>query len=119
MGEIKNFIERILGEKIKQPNEWNKLFLLGVRGRGKNRYIVNFILNVARYAVWCSRNVMKEKKSNINMWVFFRRKLEGHIQILYEYFSMKGQTEMFYKIIAGNDTRVLECFKEYKINISC
>ncbi|MGL4765398.1 MAG: hypothetical protein ACRC2N_10280, partial [Aeromonas sp.] len=31
---IKNFIEGILGEKIEQQIEWNKVFLLGIRGRG-------------------------------------------------------------------------------------
>lgn len=37
---------------------------------------------------------MKGKKGNINMWVFFRRKLEGHIQILYEYFKEISKVEI-------------------------
>lgn len=37
---------------------------------------------------------MKGKKGNINMWVFFRQKLEGHIQILYEYFKEISKVEI-------------------------
>ncbi len=38
--------------------------------------------------------------------VFFRRKLEGHIQTLYNYFRMNGQVERFYKILTGNDKNI-------------
>ncbi len=41
------------------------------------------------------RNAMKVKQGNINMFFFFRRKLEGHKQSLYEYLSMNGQTKRF------------------------
>ncbi len=103
---------------MNNKGEWNKVYLLGVKGRGKNKYIVNFILNVARYAIWCRRNVMKGKQGNINLWVFFKRKLEGHIQILYEYFQLDWtKLRCFYKTITGNDTRILECFHEYQINM--
>ncbi len=72
MREIKKWVEAILGEGLLN-NKVNgiRLYLLGVKGRGKNKYIVNFILNVARYAIWCRRNVMKGKQGNINLWVFF------------------------------------------------
>ncbi len=43
--------------------------------------------------------------------------MEGHIQTLYNYFRMNRQVERFYKILTGNDTRILECFQEYKINL--
>lgn len=111
------FIEAFLGEQIESQMEWNQVFLLGIKGKGKEMFIVNFILSIARYAIWCRRNVMREKSVNINMWSFFRRKLEGHIQTLYNYFRMNGQVERFYKILTGNDTRILECFQEYKINL--
>ena len=114
---IKLFIEGILGEEFEQQIEWYKVFLLGLKGKGKNKYIVIFILNVARYAIWGRRNVMKGKQGNVDMWVFFRRKLEGNIQIIYEYLSMNGQTEGFYNIITGNNARVLQCFKEHMINM--
>ncbi len=115
--KFKMFIEAFLGEQIESQMEWNQVFLLGIKGKGKEMFIVNFILSIARYAIWCRRNVMREKSVNINMWSFFRRKLEGHIQTLYNYFSMNRQVERFYEILTGNDTRILECFQEYKINL--
>lgn len=93
------------------------MFLLGKKGKGKEMYRVNFILSIARYAIWGRRNVMREKSCNINMWIFFRRKLEGHIHTLYNYFSMNGQVDKFYKILIGKGTRILECFQEYNINL--
>ncbi len=95
--KFKMFIEAFLGEQIESQMEWNQVFLLGIKGKGKEMFIVNFILSIARYAIWCRRNVMREKSVNINMWSFFRRKLEGHIQTLYNYFSMNRQVERFYK----------------------
>ncbi len=31
----KKWVEAILGERIEQQSEWNKVYLLGVKGRGK------------------------------------------------------------------------------------
>lgn len=42
--------------------EWDVLLLFGFDGKAKNKYALNFMLTLARHAIWRRRNIMKQKK---------------------------------------------------------
>lgn len=42
--------------------EWDVMLLFGFDGKAKNKYALNFMLTLARYAIWRRRNIMKKKK---------------------------------------------------------
>ncbi len=53
--------------------EWDTLLLFGFNGKAKNKYALNFMLTLARYAIWRRRNIMKQKKKEIKILYYINR----------------------------------------------
>jgi len=61
---LKKIIGDFLFDKRIILEEWETTFLFGFNGKAKNKFALNFILTVARFAICRRRNIMKQKKMN-------------------------------------------------------
>lgn len=118
--KMKNLIKSLLGDKmdvIEDEQSWNCVFLFGMNEKSDNQNVINLFLIVARYAIWCRRNVAREKNKKLGLWIYFKKKLEDYIRTLESYFNAEGKMYVFDKLILNNNPYVLKTLNGLKINV--
>lgn len=118
--KMKNVIKSLLGDKmdvIEDEQSWNCVFLFGMNEKSDNQNVINLFLIVARYAIWCRRNIAREKNKKLGLWIYFKKKLEDYIRTLESYFNAEGKMCVFDKLILNNNPYVLKTLNGLKINV--
>lgn len=118
--KMKNLIKSLLGDKmdvIEDEQSWNCVFLFGMNEKSDNQNVINLFLIVARYAIWCRRNIAREKNKKLGLWIYFKKKLEDYIRTLESYFNAEGKMCVFDKLILNNNPYVLKTLNGLKINV--
>lgn len=95
--------------------EWDTLLLFGFNGRTKNNYALNFMLTLARFAIWRRRNIMKQKKKEIAIQLLYKQIMMEEIQVLYDYCKMLENMEMFEKCITINNPYIVKTWTGFEV----
>ncbi len=83
------------------------MLLFGFNGKSKHKYALNFMLTLARNAIWRRRNIMKQNKF-IKITLLYKQILE-EIKVLYDHCKMVENMELFEKkIITKNESLYCE-----------
>lgn len=103
----KKFLKQMaskLGVEDKYLNEeWETMFLFSFKGNVKNECFLNFILYIARFVIWSRGNMVKQKKTKIPVCKLFRIKMCFILNVLFDYYNMKNEKEVFVKnFVKGN-----------------
>ncbi|MGL4357079.1 MAG: hypothetical protein ACRCSY_00005, partial [Cetobacterium sp.] len=115
MKMLKKMIGDFLFDKRIIVEEWETMFLFGFNGKSKNKFALNLMLTVARFAIWRRRNLMKQKKVELSISVFYKQILRDEVKVLYDYFYMNGKMEIFEECIIRNNAYIVKASNGFEI----
>lgn len=110
--ELKEFFKILKGlinqlrEKEDIPN-WDELIIMGLNENCTNKEVVNLCISMGKYVIWKRRNIVRNKDCKIDIWGYFKKRIEEYLQLLYVYCKMERKMDVFYKMFSVNVQNVL------------
>lgn len=117
MRKLKMMVGMFIVDQSIIQDGWETLFLFGFNGKASNKYALNLWISVAKHVIWSRRNLMKKEKKDLSVCVLFKHKLTNTIKILYEYFNMTGQMEIFNKCIVDDNPFITKKYTSFDLTL--
>lgn len=102
-----------LREKTEEE-DWQRILMLGMGEKCKNKEVMNLLFMLARKAIWKRRNIVKIRAVSIDVWILYKNMVKDYVLTIYNYWRLEGKEEVFFKLYT---TEVGNIFKKYKMEI--
>ncbi len=91
----------------KENQDWQRIFMLGVEGKCRNKTMINLLIVLAKNAIWKRRNIAKNRSVCIELWILFKHMVEDYMFTLCNYWRLEGKEEMFLKTVSSEVRNIL------------
>lgn len=110
---LKEMVNELRGKT--EEGDWQRIIMLGMEEKCKNKGIINLLLVIARKAIWKRRNIVKIRDAWIDVWILFKNIAKDYMLTLYNYWRLEGKEGVFFQMYTSEVENILKKYKVEKV----